>query len=71
MTQQLELFFLTNENKKAKLVVPAPKPDLTPAQIGTVMDLIIQKNLFGFPQGVAVSKVEARIVGTDVQKISL
>jgi hypothetical protein len=35
------------------------------------MDLVIEKNLFGFPQGVAVSKSEARIVESDIQKIDL
>lgn len=71
MQRNLELYFLTNENKKVKLLVPEPKADLTPDQINAAMDLVIQKNIFGFVQGVAVSKVEARIVATDVQKISL
>ncbi|MGZ4031984.1 MAG: DUF2922 domain-containing protein [Tumebacillaceae bacterium] len=71
MKRELELYFLTNENKKTKVVVPEPKPDVTQAEINSVMDLIINKNLFGFPQGVAVSKVEARIVETNVQKIDL
>lgn len=71
MKTDLELYFQTNENKKVKLVVPEPKPDLTTDQINAVMDLVIQKNVFGFPQGVAVSKIEARIVQTDIQKFSL
>lgn len=71
MKRELELFFLTNLNKKAKLVIPEPRPDITSTEISEVMDLIIEKNLFGFPQGVAMSKGDARIVESNVVEIEL
>lgn len=71
MKRELEMIFLTNNNKKVKLVVPEPKSGITAAEINNVMDLVISKTIFGFPQGLAVSKVEARVVETDVQKIIL
>ncbi len=71
MKRELEMIFLTNNNKKVKLVVPEPKANITSEEIGKVMDLVIAKSVFGFQQGLAVSKVGARIVETDVQKLEL
>lgn len=69
--RELELYFQTNLNKKVKLVIPEPKPEITADEILAVMDKVIQKGIFGFPQGVAVSKLSARIVESNVQKIEL
>jgi hypothetical protein len=69
--RDLELFFTTHLNKKVKLVIPEPKPDLTAADIQDVMDLVIQKGIFDFPQGRPVAKHSARIVGSNVQKLEL
>lgn len=71
MKRELEMIFLTTNNKKVKLVVPEPKPNITAEEINNVMGFVISKSIFGFPQGLAVSKVEARIVATDVQEIVL
>jgi len=71
MKRELELTFNTNLNKKARLLVPTPRDNLTPAEIATVMDFIIQKNIFGFPQGVALSKAGARILESNVVKIDV
>ncbi|PWK15039.1 DUF2922 domain-containing protein [Tumebacillus permanentifrigoris] len=69
--RDLELFFTINLNKKVKLVIPEPKQDLTATEIQNVMDLVISKGIFDFPQGVAVAKHSARIVGSNVQKIEI
>lgn len=69
--RDLELIFSTNLNKKVKLVIPEPKQDLTTAEIESVMDLVIQKGIFGFPQGLAVGKLSARIVQSNVEKIEI
>jgi hypothetical protein len=71
MKRELELTFLTNLNKKVKLVVPEPKPDLTSQEIQAVMDLVIAKRIFGFAQGLAVAKAGARIVETNVTKLEV
>ncbi|KEO81423.1 DUF2922 domain-containing protein [Tumebacillus flagellatus] len=71
MQRNLELNFMTNLKKKAKLIIPEPKPNLTVTEIHNVMDLVIQKGIFGFPQGLAVEKLSARIVESNVVKIEL
>ena len=71
MKRELELIFLTDKNKKVKLLVPEPKQNLAPAQIHAVMDLVLEKQIFGFSQGIALSKVGARVVETNVEEIAL
>jgi len=71
MKRDLEMFFLTNLNKKVKIVVPEPKDNLTSAQINDVMNLIMEKAVFGFPQGQLASKINARIVESNITKIEL
>ncbi|MBL0385184.1 DUF2922 domain-containing protein [Tumebacillus sp. ITR2] len=69
--RDLELYFTTSLKKKVKLVIPEPKPDITTTEIHAVMDLVIEKGIFGFPQGLAVEKLSARIVESNVQKIEI
>jgi hypothetical protein len=69
--RDLELYFSTNLNKKVKLVIPEPRHNLTVAEIQNVMDLVIEKGIFGFPQGLAVEKLSARIVESNVEKIEI
>ncbi len=71
MKRELELFFLTDMNKKVKITIPEPKADLTPTAVGAVMDLILQKSVFGFIQGRLVSKVKARIVQTETSELAI
>ena len=71
MKRELELIFLTDNNKKVKVIVPEPKAGVTAAEVNAVMDLVLERNIFGFPQGVAISKVEARVVETNIDKIAL
>jgi hypothetical protein len=71
MKRELELIFLTDNNKKVKLSVPEPRRDVTAAEVNAVMDLILEKQVFGFSQGKAIAKVEAKIVETNVIEIAL
>ncbi|KEO84717.1 DUF2922 domain-containing protein [Tumebacillus flagellatus] len=71
MKRDLELYFTTDTKKKAKLVIPEPKPNLTAAEINKVMDLVLQKPIFNFPQGIAVEKLSARIVESNVVSVEL
>lgn len=71
MKRELEMIFLTDNNKKVKVIVPEPKQNVTAAEINAVMDLIMDKQVFGFPQGKAISKVEAKVVETNVEEIAL
>lgn len=71
MKRELEMIFLTDSNKKVKVIVPEPRQDVTAAEINAVMDLVLQTQIFGFSQGKAISKVEARVVETSVQEIAV
>ncbi|HEU4962588.1 MAG TPA: DUF2922 domain-containing protein [Bacilli bacterium] len=71
MKRELELIFLTVNNKKVKLVVPEPRADLTLDEVNTVMDLVIAKNVFGFTQGTIVAKEGARIVETAIEELAI
>jgi hypothetical protein len=71
MKRELELYFLTDLNKKVKIAIPEPKADLTPDAVSAVMDLILQKQIFGFAQGRLVSKAKARIVETEVAELAI
>lgn len=71
MKRELEMIFLTDNNKKVKVIVPKPKQNVSAVEINAVMDLILDKQVFGFPQGRAISKVEAKVVETNVEEIAL
>ena len=71
MKRELELIFLTDENKKVKLIVPEPRATLTAGEINAVMDLLLEKQVFTFSQGKPISKVEAKVVETNVEEIPL
>ncbi|MCX7571124.1 DUF2922 domain-containing protein [Tumebacillus sp. DT12] len=71
MKRELEMIFLTDNNKKVKVIVPEPKQNVSAVEINAVMDLILDKQVFGFPQGRAISKVEAKVVETNVEEIAL
>lgn len=71
MKRELELYFLTDMNKKVKISIPEPKPGITSANVSAVMDLILQKGVFGFAQGRLIGKSSARIVETEIADIAI
>ncbi|ASS76632.1 hypothetical protein CIG75_17765 [Tumebacillus algifaecis] len=71
MKRELELYFLTDMNKKVKISIPEPKSGITSSTVNAVMDLILQKGIFGFAQGRLVSKASARIVATDIAELTI
>ncbi|WIF96121.1 DUF2922 domain-containing protein [Caminicella sporogenes] len=69
MTSKLEMIFLNQSDKKSKIVVDSPKSDITEHEIKTVMQMIIDKNIFNTTGGDLVAINSARIIETDVINI--
>jgi hypothetical protein len=60
-TRTLEMVFKTGGGKEVTVAVKDPKDDLTLAELQTVMETIIAKNIFSTTSGDLVSVVEAQI----------
>ncbi|OFW81196.1 MAG: hypothetical protein A2201_14000 [Alicyclobacillus sp. RIFOXYA1_FULL_53_8] len=65
----LEMQFLTDQNKKVRVTVQNPKLPIDNAAVDSAMDLIVSKNVFAFAQGHIVSKVGAVEIQTDTTDI--
>lgn len=66
MDKQLELHFVTEMGRTARLVVQDPKEDLTGQEIQTAMQAIIDANAFITSTGPLVEIKEARLVEREV-----
>jgi hypothetical protein len=65
----LQLSFMTDLNKKIRISIPNPKQPLDNALVDSVMDLLVTKQAFVFPQGNLVKKVDAQQVQTDTSSV--
>ena len=71
ITKKLVMTFKNEADEKISLTVDDPKNDIKEADIKTVMDLIIAKNIFA-PKGCdLVSAIEAKVVTTDTTDYDL
>jgi len=66
MVKTLEMVFRNESGKEVVLSILEPKDDLTLAQVNTVMQDIINKNVFSTKTGDLVQIVEARIRSNDM-----
>ncbi len=66
MDKQLELHFVTEDGRTARLIVQDPKEDLTETEIQDAMQEIIDSNAFLMSSGFLVEMKEARIVERNV-----
>jgi len=67
----LELSFKKEDGKEAKIVVANAREDLTPAEVKTVMDGIVAKNIFA-PGGMNLTEVEgAKVIITQEEAFDL
>ncbi|WAA13494.1 DUF2922 domain-containing protein [Fervidibacillus halotolerans] len=71
MEKTLDLYFLTEEGKTARLTVNDPKEDLTGSEIKAAMDQIVSSGVFFSTSGSFVSAKEARLVERNVVSIEL
>ena len=66
MVKTLEMVFRNESGKEVVISIAEPKEDLTLAQVNTVMQAIVAKNVFSTKTGDLVQIVEARIRSNDM-----
>ena len=68
---RLLMTFKNEDDKKVSISVDSPRPDLTEAEILSVMNLIIANDIFA-PEGLTLTDlVDAKIVQTDTTEFDL
>lgn len=67
MNQTLVMVFLDAEGKERSIRVDDPRPDLTPTEVETAMNTIVDKNIFSGSALVSASK--AYIITTTTEEI--
>jgi hypothetical protein len=68
MEYTLSMVFLTENNLKNTLSISGVKSTITQAEVDTLMDTIINKNIFLPNAGALVSKDSAQLVAKTVTK---
>lgn len=71
MEYSLAMTFLTEKGIKTNFSITGVNPDATPAQVNSLMDLMIQKNVFFTSSGALVKKSGAQITERNVKKIDM
>ncbi len=69
MATRLRMSFLNALNNTTSMSLDDPKADLTPAEVQTVMDDIIVKNIFNSSGGDLVAVKSAEVVTTTVNEL--
>lgn len=68
---KLLMTFMTQFGRKVSLFVTDPRQDITEAEIKSVMDLIVEKNIFAPSGEDIISAKEAKIVQTETTEFDL
>jgi len=71
MEYTLNMVFLTNFGLKSSLSISGVKPGITQAEVDTLMDTIIAKDVFEPIAGSLVSKSTAQLVAKTVTKYTV
>ena len=71
MEYTLSMVFITERGAKSSLSISGVKPTLTKAEIDTLMDTIVAKNVFLASTGALVSKESAQLVAKTVTKYEM
>lgn len=71
MEHILSMSFTTEKGAKSNININGVKPELTQAQINTLMNTIIQKNIFITSTGALVGKAGASITQRSVTKVEM
>ena len=69
--KKLEMEFLNSLNKKYTISLDDPKFDLSQAEVQTAMEAIISDNIFNVSLADLTEVVEARIVTTQVETLTV
>ncbi|WP_205842205.1 DUF2922 domain-containing protein [Natranaerobius trueperi] len=67
--EYLQMIFRNQDGKNVTISVNDPKEDLTEEDIETVMDEIIDRNIFMSPGGELKSKVAARVISRETDTV--
>lgn len=70
-TRTLEMTFSNVAGKNSTIRVSDARTDLTAAEVGAAMDLIVARNIFESTGGDLIAKVGAQVVAREVQEITL
>lgn len=68
MEYLLTLYFLTQGGLKSTFSINGVRPDLTPAEVISLMDTIIARNVFTTNSGALVGKADAKFTERKVTK---
>lgn len=71
MKEVLQLTFLTSLNKQMHMQVPNPKLPIDQAAVNKAMDAIVSGNIFNYPNGRIVKKVQAKVTSSDASIVTL
>ncbi|ABO49055.1 conserved hypothetical protein [Desulforamulus reducens MI-1] len=71
MTKTLELIFVNVAGDKVTLRVNDPRDDLQEAEVRTVMDTVVAKNVFTSTGGSLTGVAGARLVTRDVAELNI
>ena len=67
----LAMTFITDGGLKSNFSINGVKPDLTPTEVNSLMDTIIQKNIFFAASGALIKKSGAQITERNITKIDV
>ncbi|MDO7788202.1 DUF2922 domain-containing protein [Desulforamulus aquiferis] len=71
MAKTLEMIFVNVAGDKVTLRVADPRDDMTEAEVKTVMDTVVAKDIFTSSGGALTGVAGARIVTRDVTEMNI
>lgn len=71
MEYSLQMVFITETSEKTSITISEVDPDLTNSEVVSLMDTIIENNIFETKKGALVSKYSAQVVQRKVTKWEL
>lgn len=71
MEYTLSMVFITEKGSKASLSISGVKAAITQAEVDTLMDTIIAKNVFTTTTGALASKDSAQLIAKTVTKYDI
>lgn len=71
MAKTLELVFINEDGKTAKISIDNPKEPVDPSSVAAAMDSILTAGVFSSSGGDFVAKDSARLVDHEVTEITL
>jgi uncharacterized protein YceH (UPF0502 family) len=71
VAQTLEMIFKNEADKNFTISLDSPNDNLTGAEVKSVMDMIISKNIFQTSGGDVVKAYRARLINKDIIDLEL